>query len=580
MQKAQLSSETIRDLLGAARSLPSERVVGDPDLAGEDVTPRALAVDGVQWDVWEPNDAIASYEDAVLAAFIAADPATWTPDRWFERPYDGACRVVDTPTLDYAYVAPVYPHVVVDYPSGGCGQNSSGGEPSPDCSEVEFTGYDETGSMHTVVPAAQPLDVTIVPSAPEACTTGSLDVTVTVRNNGDTPAQVEPRLILSGGVNKYTLTDWPAFDLAAGRTETLTATVVLPPVPPGEYGLFLYGYTGTSPLTVLGPQRARTCTLSDLTAVVGEGDGAGGQVMTPITIHNSGIVGDCTIPRSVRVRFSTADGPVDAVGPGGTFFGDLDPLPNDLVLAGGTAGLIVADTSGCLTTPTTPRIGTVIAVLDLPDGSELRLGSFEALCVLSYTHIGLAPSPTSAPPDPAGLLSADDLNAIAGSDEGHLILPTALPRWTDVVYQANFIVGPPILEVQSATESLFLTVAAAGSAARRLDPAASTRLWSIGDVDLIAALPGACGPSAGVPHAMTVQVVVAGEVEAEIDLDTGGPCDGLAADVAGDVVEVLSGLVRCDIGGGEPIRNCGAPLAPTAEERDAAIAQLSGGLGQ
>ena len=112
-----LEEPAMQDLLRRGAALPQASPVGT---AAIDAGPLVLVVDGHHWDI---NDlsvtSFAGYVEHLRAAIGAAATVTWIPTRWITRPLGAtACSVVDHPSGDDAYEAPVYPHVEAKYPLG------------------------------------------------------------------------------------------------------------------------------------------------------------------------------------------------------------------------------------------------------------------------------------------------------------------------------------------------------------------------------------------------------------------------------------------------------------------------------
>lgn len=108
---------TLHDLVTTAGALPSVTPVGEAPVDG---FPLLLVVGEHRWYI---NDLAAE----PFASFLAELRATvdsdateeWHPTRWIDRPYGiNTCTVIDQPGDDPLYDAPVYPHLIDEYPLG------------------------------------------------------------------------------------------------------------------------------------------------------------------------------------------------------------------------------------------------------------------------------------------------------------------------------------------------------------------------------------------------------------------------------------------------------------------------------
>lgn len=122
--RAGLTEDDLQSLLRAAAELPA-----DPptvDLAVDDI-PTLLVVGARSWDTspaqYASNDPfrlLIVQLQATIGANIVDD---WTPTAWIERPFGATCTVTATLDIEPWYAAPVYPHLVDEYPLGpvSCG---------------------------------------------------------------------------------------------------------------------------------------------------------------------------------------------------------------------------------------------------------------------------------------------------------------------------------------------------------------------------------------------------------------------------------------------------------------------------
>ncbi len=112
-----MNEPVIQDLLRRGAALPAAGPVGT---AAIDALPLVLVVAGHRWDI---NDLsikpFSAYVEYLRAAIRADATVAWNPTRWITRPFGATtCSVVEQPSGDEAYEAPVYPHVRASYPLG------------------------------------------------------------------------------------------------------------------------------------------------------------------------------------------------------------------------------------------------------------------------------------------------------------------------------------------------------------------------------------------------------------------------------------------------------------------------------
>jgi hypothetical protein len=121
-----------------------------------------------------------------------------------------------------------------------CGQHPSGT-------------WTQAGTIHTVVPGDAPLDITVTADPHDVCPGGTVELTIDVTNRGGAPVDVAaPQILLGRSVDKWSIGSVPdRIVLDAHGTTTFVVTVTLPPVQPGAYGVYVYGYAPGGTLTVI-----------------------------------------------------------------------------------------------------------------------------------------------------------------------------------------------------------------------------------------------------------------------------------------------------------------------------------------
>ncbi len=124
------------------------------------------------------------------------------------------------------------------------------------CDRAAPSAWLEIGTSATIALAQEPLVATIEADPGIVCSGGSTSVTVTVRNDGASPISIPSlRLMLGGdGMWKWDVGEVSNVALEAGQSVTVTTIATLPLVKPGEYRLFLYGYTGRGDLLIAAPR--------------------------------------------------------------------------------------------------------------------------------------------------------------------------------------------------------------------------------------------------------------------------------------------------------------------------------------
>ncbi len=112
-----MGESAIQDLLRQADQLPSTTPIGT---AVTDGIPLLLVAGGHRWEINDVSvEPFASYLGHLRTTVEAAADQVWTPSRWIVRPFDAPkCTVTDQPSTEAGYDAPVYPHLVAQYPIG------------------------------------------------------------------------------------------------------------------------------------------------------------------------------------------------------------------------------------------------------------------------------------------------------------------------------------------------------------------------------------------------------------------------------------------------------------------------------
>jgi len=114
-----VTESQLQALLRAGEAMPADAPVGDPAV---DAVP-LLVVSGTHF--WEINDLrvqpLMGYVGDIRSTAAVAATAAWAPARWIVRPFGGPCTVVaEKPDLPGYYMAPVFPHLLDQYPLGEC----------------------------------------------------------------------------------------------------------------------------------------------------------------------------------------------------------------------------------------------------------------------------------------------------------------------------------------------------------------------------------------------------------------------------------------------------------------------------
>ncbi|MBI4936283.1 MAG: hypothetical protein HY828_20590 [Actinobacteria bacterium] len=115
--KGSIDESVLQDLLRGADSLPAATPVGE---APSDGVPLVLVVGEHRWKLNDQTvEPFATYLAEVRASVDAGADRTWAPWRWVSRAYgDDTCRVTEQSGGNGSYEAPVYPHVVEQFPLG------------------------------------------------------------------------------------------------------------------------------------------------------------------------------------------------------------------------------------------------------------------------------------------------------------------------------------------------------------------------------------------------------------------------------------------------------------------------------
>lgn len=191
--------------------------------------------------------------------------------------------------------------------------------------------YEETGTVHTVVPSPLPLDVTITAGAQGVCTGGTTSVSITLTNPTDGVVDLQPTpVVLSAGMEKWVVGQILLQTLQPGASRTLDVTVSVGPIPPGSYFIALYGFGASAPFEVSGPH---VCILTDLVSEVVTDQVTGTAAFQLTRVTNRSDV-PCVLLEPTYVtglRFG-ADGVVLTLQTGSGAFGSMGPQLEDHVL--------------------------------------------------------------------------------------------------------------------------------------------------------------------------------------------------------------------------------------------------------
>ncbi len=112
-----LDEAMIQRLLSRAEELPSDSPVG---VAVTDNPARPMIVGTHTWEINDRSiEPFATYLNELQSAVAAGASEPWRPARWIDRPYPGfTCSVVEQSEVEPWYNAPVYPHLLDQYPLG------------------------------------------------------------------------------------------------------------------------------------------------------------------------------------------------------------------------------------------------------------------------------------------------------------------------------------------------------------------------------------------------------------------------------------------------------------------------------
>ena len=117
--EALLDPAQIDSIRQAADALPDDTEIG-LDQRAEDAIPRMLIVDDQTWLIHDLSaEPFRSFMESVTEAVEATEVDQWTPQRWVERDRStGQCSVTQAPSGPSYDNAPVYPHLLDQYPLG------------------------------------------------------------------------------------------------------------------------------------------------------------------------------------------------------------------------------------------------------------------------------------------------------------------------------------------------------------------------------------------------------------------------------------------------------------------------------
>ena len=266
--------------------------------------------------------------------------------------------------------------------------------PDERCQLSGITEYDEMGSMHTVMPNAQPIDATVtIGTQGPYCSGDQLQVTITLHNRGAGVETIAPFLILGGGANKYPVAQLPEVELQPNATWSDSPTVTLPAAPPGQYWLGLYGLGDSSIITLENPP------LCDETRIEPRFTSEAFRDRTKylfITLPNVSD-GPCLLG-PLRWAGAIVDGVEQALPtPYALDPVLLPPLRSPLLQPGESAGLVVATTNGCLDGTVVPQpIGMLTLHLSTRNPSsltvDLRQSFVQTACWFALSGWGGAPT--------------------------------------------------------------------------------------------------------------------------------------------------------------------------------------------
>ena len=204
--------------------------------------------------------------------------------------------------------------------------------------------YEETGTVHTVVPSQLPLDVTIAAATQAVCTGGTTTVSITLTNPTDGSIDIQPTpVVLSAGMEKWVVGQLLLQTLQPGATRTLEVAVSVGPISPGQYFVSLYGFEASAVLEVSGPQ---VCVGTDLVSEVVDNGGNGIDLFQLSRITNRGTAPCVVLPPVfvMGIRFDATSG-VIPLQPGAGAFGSIRPALTDFVLDPSESAALAITTS-------------------------------------------------------------------------------------------------------------------------------------------------------------------------------------------------------------------------------------------
>lgn len=204
--------------------------------------------------------------------------------------------------------------------------------------------YEETGSVHTVVPSQLPLDVTIAAAEQAVCTGGTTRVSITLTNRTDGVIDIQPTaVVLSAGAEKWVVGQLLLQTLQPGATRSVDVTVTVGPISPGRYFVSLYGFDASAVLEVSGP---RVCVGTDLVSEVIESGGNGLDLFQLSKTTNQSAEPCVLLPPVfvMGIRFDATSG-VIPLQPGAGAFGSIRPALADFVLDPGESAALAITTS-------------------------------------------------------------------------------------------------------------------------------------------------------------------------------------------------------------------------------------------
>jgi hypothetical protein len=245
-----------------------------------------------------------------------------------------------------------------------------------DCSAPAVDAYDTVGSMHTIVESSQALDIEIEALGGPWCPGGTGLVRVTATNIGASQEELIPlQLILNGGMNKYPLAlakpldETGGLSIAPNSGITVEVHVTVPAAPPGPYTVQLYGFGSGADVRIEGPL---ACATADLAAVAGPSTGSALQVLTPITVTNTGTT-PCFLGKPVIVLGANGSAAATQIPfDDGGYYAANDSRPSRVLNAGEVTTVVLTTDNSCI--DDTPNYwATLQLVLDLQLSSAVEV---------------------------------------------------------------------------------------------------------------------------------------------------------------------------------------------------------------